>query len=153
MKKAMKSMKKKGEGAVVSFYEFLSFCFCTSIKMAKKAMKSMKKKGSMKKAMKSMKKKGHHEAPQSHESVSDREGQARQVFSFSWSQGQDLGGIEEAGSHQKQVGKSCIQKNERSGQVSIQKKNGLAKWNAACQKARKDLKLKGFVPIGGKTSP
>merc|ERR1711962_652433 len=50
------------------------------------------------------------------------EGQARQVFSFSWSQGQDIGGIEEAGSHQKQVGKSRIQKNERSGQVSIQKK-------------------------------
>merc|ERR550534_1483669 len=58
MKKAMKSMKKKGTRSVVSFYEFLSFCFCTSIKMAKKAMKSMKKKGSMKKAMKSMKKKG-----------------------------------------------------------------------------------------------
>ena len=29
------------------------------------------------------------------------------------------------------------------------KKNGLAKWIAACLKARKDLKLKGFVAIGG----
>merc|ERR1719494_556338 len=69
----------------------------------------MKKKGTMKrrKAMKVSK---------------IAEGQARQVFSFSWSQGQDIGGIEEAGSHQKQVGKSRIQKNERSGQVSIQKK-------------------------------
>merc|ERR550534_2832203 len=39
-----------------------------------------------------------------------------------------------------------------SDRAKLAFKNGLAKWNAACQKARKDLKLKGFVPIGGKTS-
>merc|ERR1712226_1719998 len=31
-------------------------------------------------------------------------------------------------------------------------KNGLKKWADACQKARKELGLKGFVPVGGKSA-
>merc|ERR1712150_431812 len=31
-------------------------------------------------------------------------------------------------------------------------KNGLKKWADACQKARKQLGLKGFVPVGGQSA-
>merc|ERR550534_1735644 len=154
----MKSMKKKGQheegnGLKVSciFLRISKFLFLDFNQNGKEGNEIDEKKGQHEEGNEIDKKKGHHEAPQSHESVQDREGQARQVFSFSWSQGQDLGGIEEAGSHQKQVGKSRIQKMSDRAKLAF-KKNGLAKWNAACQKARKDLKLKGFVPIGGKTS-
>merc|ERR550534_3570224 len=71
-------------------------------------MKSMKKKGTMKrrKAMK----------------VSKIAKGKRAKSLFSWSQGQDIGGIEEAGSHQKQVGKSRIQKMSDRAKLAFKKK-------------------------------
>merc|ERR1719187_1184525 len=120
MKKAMKSMHWLKVSCI--FLRISKFLFLYFNQNGKEGNEIDEKKGQHEEGNEIDEKKGHHEAPQSHESVSDREGQARQVFSFSWSQGQDIGGIEEAGSHQKQVGKSRIQKNERSGQVSIQKK-------------------------------
>merc|ERR1711964_154317 len=48
-------------------------------------------------------------------------------------------------------GKIVSKKASARGKLTY-KKNGLAMWIAAVLKARKDLKLKGFVPVGGNTS-
>merc|ERR1719289_307116 len=101
MKKATKSMRLKVSCIFLRISKFLFLYFNQN---GKEGNEIDEKKGQHEEGNEIDEKKGH------------------QVFSFSWSQGQDLGGIEEAGSHQKQVGKSRIQKNERSGQVSIQKK-------------------------------
>merc|ERR1719403_247806 len=148
----MKSMKKKGGSrSVVSFCEFLSFCFCTSIKMAKKAMKSMKKKGSMKKAMKSMKKKGTMKRRKAMKVSKIAKGKRAKSSVFRGRKAKTSGGLKKQDLIKSKSGKVVSKKMSDRAKLAF-KKNGLAKWNAACQKARKDLKLKGFVPIGGKTS-
>merc|ERR1719425_62337 len=61
------------------------------------------------------------------------------------------GGLKKSDLIKSKSGKVVSKKKSDRAKVAF-KKNGLAKWNAACQKARKDLKIKGFVAIGGKTS-
>merc|ERR1719313_2695955 len=105
---------------------------------AKKAMKAMKKK-SMKKAMKSMKKRA------MKKSVI---GKKRSVFAGT--------------KHHTASGltKSDFKKNKQGKIVSVKKSNlgkkrfakSIGKWAAACKAARKQLGIKGFCPVGGKTA-
>merc|ERR1719470_282014 len=104
----------------------------------KKAMKSMKKKGTMKrrKAMKVSK---------------IAKGKRAKSSVFRGRKAKTSGGLKKQDLIKSKSGKVVSKKMSDRAKLAF-KKNGLAKWNAACQKARKDLKLKGFVPIGGKTS-
>merc|ERR550534_273312 len=104
MKKAMKSMKKKG---TMKRHKAMKVSKIAKGKRAKSSVfrgRKAKTSGGLKKQ----------------DLIKSKSGKV--VSKKNERSGQDIGGIEEAGSHQKQVGKSRIQKNERSGQVSIQKK-------------------------------
>merc|ERR1719240_2037816 len=45
-----------------------------------------------------------------------------------------------------------VSKKAHAAAVKNYRANGLAKWTAACQKARKELGIKGFCAIGGKSA-
>ena len=58
------------------------------------------------------------------------------------------------------LNKSGLKKNKNGRVVSVKKSNmskrrfqnsKLSKWAKACKKARSNLKIKGFCPVGGKT--
>ena len=116
--------------------------------MAKKAMKSMKKKGSMKKAMKSMKKKGTMKRRKAMKVSKIAKGKRAKSSVFRGRKAKTSGGLKKQDLIKSKSGKVVSKKMSDRAKLAF-KKNGLAKWNAACQKARKDMKLKGFVPIGG----
>merc|ERR1719494_1220950 len=108
-------------------------------------MKSMKKKGSMKKAMKSMKRR------KAMKVSKIAKGKRAKSSVFRGRKAKTSGGLKKQDLIKSKSGKVVSKKKSDRAKLAF-KKNGLAKWNAACQKARKDMKLKGFVPIGGKTS-
>merc|ERR550534_1886458 len=123
MKKATKSMTR----SVVSFYAFLSFCFCTSIKMAKKAMKSMKKKGSMKKATKSMKKKGTMKRRKAMKVSKIAKGKRAKSSVFRGRKAKTSGGLKKQDLIKSKSGKVVSKKMSDRAKLAF-KKNGLAKW-------------------------
>merc|ERR1719443_1990670 len=103
--------------------------------MAKKAaMKSMKSMKMAKKAMKSMKKRAMKKSAKSYKTVA---GANRAVWSGKIAKSK--GGL----------AKSSLMKS-KSGKIVSSKKSALGKknkWIAACNAARKALKIKGFSPI------
>jgi len=113
--------------------------------MAKKAMKSMKKKGGMKKAKKSTMKRR-----KAMKVSKIAKGKRAKSSVFRGTKIKTSGGLLKTDLIKSKTGKIVSKKASARGKLTY-KKNGLAKWIAACQKARKDLKLKGFVAIGGKS--
>eukprot|EP00933_Yihiella_yeosuensis_P041610 TRINITY_DN35_c0_g1_i4.p1 TRINITY_DN35_c0_g1~~TRINITY_DN35_c0_g1_i4.p1 ORF type:complete len:119 (-),score=40.60 TRINITY_DN35_c0_g1_i4:305-661(-) len=45
-----------------------------------------------------------------------------------------------------------VSKKAHAASLKSYRQNGLAKWIAACQKARKELGIKGFQAVGGKSA-
>merc|ERR1719510_2848138 len=107
--------------------------------MKKRTMKAMKAKKSGMKRRKAMKKSKIAKGKRAKSSV------------FRGTKAKTSGGLKKSDLIKGKSGKIVSKKMSDRAKVAF-KKNGLAKWNAACQKARKDLKIKGFVAIGGKTS-
>merc|ERR1712025_253007 len=60
------------------------------------------------------------------------------------------GGLKKSDLTRSKTGKIVSKRASESAKKRF-KKNGLDKWLAASKKARKDLKIKGFCPVGGKT--
>merc|ERR1719350_408085 len=100
-------------------------------------MKKAMKKGGMKKAKKRVSK--------------IAKGKRAKSSVFRGTKAKTSGGLKKSDLIKSKSGKVVSKKKSDRAKVAF-KNNGLAKWNAACQKARKDLKMKGFVAIGGKTS-
>merc|ERR1719466_624106 len=110
-------------------------------------MKSMKKRGSMKKAKKSATMKR-----RKAKKVSKiAKGKRAKSSVFRGTKSKTSGGLQKSDLIKSKTGKIVSKKASARGKLTY-KKNGLAKWTAAVQKARKDLKCKGFVAIGGKSS-
>merc|ERR1719412_2186850 len=61
------------------------------------------------------------------------------------------GGLKKSDLTRNKQGKVVSKKGSAAGKRRYQK-NGLAKWTTACQQARKQLNIKGFQVIGGKTA-
>merc|ERR1712141_271507 len=104
----------------------------------------MKKKTAMKKS--SMKKSG----MKKRVSVIAKGTFARSVV-FSGRKEKTASGLKKSDLMKNKAGKIVSKKNSANGKKQYAK-NGLKKWADACKKARKDLGLKGFVPIGGKSA-
>merc|ERR1712034_187309 len=115
-------------------------------KMAKKAMKSMKKKGGMKKAKKSTMKRR-----KAMKVSKIAKGKRAKSSVFRGSKIKTSGGLAKGDLIKSKSGKIVSKKASARGKI-IYKNNGLAKWIAAVLKARKDLKLKGLVAVGGKSA-
>merc|ERR1712113_785808 len=96
--------------------------------------KAMKKKGGMKKGV----------------SIIARGTFARSVV-FSGRKEKTASGLKKSDLMKKKAGKVVSKKNSAHGKKQYAK-NGLKKWADACKKARKELGLTGFVPIGGKSA-
>merc|ERR1712113_545015 len=106
--------------------------------------KAVKKKGAMKKA--SMKKSG----MKKRVSIIAKGTFARSVV-FSGRKERTASGLKKSDLMKNKAGKVVSKKNSAHGKKQ-NAKNGLKKWAGACKKARKELGLKGFVPIGGKSA-
>merc|ERR1719471_1177743 len=104
----------------------------------------MKKKAGMKKA--TMKKAG----VKKRVSVIAKGTFARSVV-FSGRKEKTASGLKKSDLMKNKAGKIVSKKNSANGKKQFAK-NGLKKWADACKKARKELGLKGFVPIGGKSA-
>merc|ERR1719462_134773 len=105
-------------------------------------MKSMKKKGGMKKAKKSTMKRR-----KAMKVSKIAKGKRAKSSVFRGTKIKTSGGLVKTDLIKSKTGKIVSKKASARGKLTY-KKNGLAKWIAACQKARKDLRLKGFVAIG-----
>merc|ERR1712151_413569 len=81
-----------------------------------------------------------HEGHEEEEGEHHREGQDGQVIGASWQQDKDRGWSDSEQSHEEQEWQGCFEGRK------------LEKWGKACVQARKQLNLKGFVPLGGKTA-
>merc|ERR1719335_1600205 len=111
-----------------------------------KAMKSMKAMKAMK-AMKSMKKRAMKKSIS--KVYKTLAGARRAVFSGKFVK--TAGGLKKDSLVKSKSGKIVSRKASIRAKKAFVK-NGLAKWNAACSKARAALKIKGFAPVGGKTA-
>merc|ERR1719168_565397 len=111
----------------------------------KKAMKAMKK--SMK-AMKAMKKsmKGMRRRAMKKSKIA--KGKRGKSSVFRGTKEKTSGGLKKSDLMRSKSGKIVSKKASENGKKTY-KKNGLGKWIAAVQKARKDLKIKGFCAVGG----
>merc|ERR1712099_187528 len=112
--------------------------------MGKSSMKKSGMKGLKKKAMK---KKG---GMKKRVSVIAKGTFARSVV-FSGRKEKTASGLKKSDLMKSKTGKVVSKKNSAHGKKQYAK-NGLKKWADACKKARKELGLKGFVPIGGKSA-
>merc|ERR1712238_97282 len=94
-----------------------------------------------------------HEESQSHEEGQSHEGHEEegQGDGDAWVEGKDFGGLEEGQPQEEQGRQNCF---EKASDLAKKKYAGsaLQKWIKACQAARKELGLKGFQPVGGKTA-
>merc|ERR1712113_767822 len=116
----------------------------SSKKAAKKtSMKSTMKKSAMKKA--SMKKSGMKRV-----NIIATGTLARSVV-FSGRKEKTASGLKKSDLMKNKAGKLVTKKTSAHGKKHYAK-NGLKKWADACKKARKELGLKGFVPVGGKSA-
>merc|ERR1712241_951617 len=70
---------------------------------------------------------------------------------FRGTKAKTVGGLSRKDLVKSKTGKIVSKKRSDRGKL-IYKKHGLAKWIDAVKKARKDLKCKGFVAVGGKTA-
>merc|ERR1719436_1218606 len=106
--------------------------------------KSMKKKTAMKKS--SIKKSG----MKKRVSIIATGTFARSVV-FSGRKEKTASGLKKSDLMKNKAGKLVTKKTSAHGKKQYAK-NGLKKWADACKKARKELGLKGFVPVGGKSA-
>merc|ERR1719309_1499675 len=112
-----------------------------------KAMKVMK---SMKKAMKSMKAKKSMRKKAMKKSIIARGKRAKSSV-FRGSKAKTQGGLQKKDLVKNKRGKVVSRKQSEASKKKF-RKNGLDKFAAAVKSARKALGIRGFVPIGGKTS-
>jgi len=105
----------------------------------------MKKKGGMKKAKKSTMKRR-----KAMKVSKIAKGKRAKSSVFRGTKIKTSGGLLKTDLIKSKTGKIVSKKASARAKLTF-KTNGLARWIAAFLKARKDLKTKGFVPIGGKS--
>merc|ERR1719510_2027618 len=106
--------------------------------MKKRTMKAMKAKKSGMKRRKAMKKSKIAKGKRAKSSV------------FRGTKAKTSGGLKKSDLCRNKNGKVVSRKASEAAKKKY-RKNGLGKWTAAVQKARKDLKIKGFCAVGGKS--
>lgn len=111
-------------------------------KSMKKTMKSMKKKSGMKKSMKK-------KTAMRVSNIARGKGAYGRVFSGS--KEKTSGGLKKTDLHKNADGKIVSKKRSQAAKKNY-RKSGLSKWFQAVSKARKQLGIKGFCAVGGKTS-
>eukprot|EP00933_Yihiella_yeosuensis_P012001 TRINITY_DN1199_c0_g1_i2.p1 TRINITY_DN1199_c0_g1~~TRINITY_DN1199_c0_g1_i2.p1 ORF type:complete len:137 (-),score=49.89 TRINITY_DN1199_c0_g1_i2:386-796(-) len=113
---------------------------------AMKAMKAMKSMKVMKKAMKktAMKKKAMKKS-------NVAKGKRAKSSVFKGTKAKTSSGLTKEGLMKNKRGK-VVSKKKHAAALKSFKANGLAKWTAAVQQARKELGIKGFCAVGGKTA-
>merc|ERR550537_915972 len=97
--------------------------------MKKSAMKGMKRKA-MKKSVIAKGKRG-------------------KASAFAGKKAKTASGIKKTDLHKNKRGKIVTKKSSAAGKKAYK---NISAWTAACRKARTALKIKGFVPIGGKSA-
>merc|ERR1712085_213874 len=92
-----------------------------------------------------------HGEEEGHEEVRHRKRKEGEGDGVAWVEGKDFGGLEE-GQPQEEQGGKIVSKKASDRAKKAYAGSALQKWAKACQAARKELGLKGMVPMGGKTA-
>merc|ERR1712025_550132 len=107
--------------------------------------KTMKAMGGMKKTMRAMAKK-----KRAMKKSSIAKGKRAKSSVFRGTKAKTASGLQKSDLTKNKNGRVVSRKQSARGKA-VFKKNGLDKWAAAVKKARKDLNIKGWCSVGGKT--